>query len=97
MSKVQIIVGIILVALSGMYPLWAVYHLNKRLGRPEGPTTRQLMFWLAFTLSFPFALALTGAGLIARPLGLSPLYRGVVGGLWGFTLVAAIGYIWVKQ
>ncbi len=90
MEHVGVIAGILLIAVSGFYPLWAMYRLNKRLGRPDGPSTRELVLWLAFTLSFPFALALTGAGLVARPLALSSLYRSLVGGLWGFALVAGI-------
>ncbi|NPA91979.1 MAG: hypothetical protein GXO55_11150 [Chloroflexi bacterium] len=84
---VRVVLGIVLIAVAGMYPLWAMYRLNKRLGRPDGPSSRQLAVWLAFTLSFPFALALTGAALVAPALAQSPLYRAVVGGLWGFVAV----------
>lgn len=89
----QVILGILIIAVAGLYPMVAVYRLNKRLGRPEGPNARVLALWLAFTLSFPFALALTGAGLIAPRLGQSPLYRSVVGGLWGFALIAGGLYL----
>lgn len=80
--------GILLIVVGGMYPLWAMYRLNRRLGRPDGPTTAELAWTLAFILALPFAIALSGAALIAPVLASSSVYRAVLVSLWGISAVA---------
>ena len=89
--------GILMIVVGGLYPLAASYRLNKRLGRPDGPGPRALVGWLAFTLSFPFALALTGVAFLIPRLAGSPAFRLIVGSLWGFALVAGVGYLILKR
>ncbi len=90
----QVLLGLVLIVGAGLYPLWAVSRLNRRLGRPNGPSPLGLALWLAFTLSFPFALALTGTALIAAPLAHSLIYRAVVGGLWSTSVLVGILRLW---
>ncbi len=90
----QIGIGIVFIIVGGLYPLIAAYRMNRRLSRPDGPTTVMLVWWLAFTLSFPFALALTGVGLLVPHVGKRPPYVAIVGGLWLVALLAGLIYIW---
>ncbi len=96
-ALVRVLLGITLIVLGGMYPMWAVYRLNRRLGRPDGPTLGELVWWLVFTLSFPFALALSGVGLIATQLAASPVFWAVVLGLVGVALVGGLGYLYTTR
>jgi len=93
-DEARIGLGIVLIVIGGMYPLFAAYRMNRRLGRPEGPSTASLIWWLAFTLSFPFALALTGVGLLVPRVGIQIAYMAIVGGLWGVALIAGVIYLW---
>ncbi len=81
-----------MIALAGLYPLWAVFRLNRRLSRPDGPDTWTLVWWLVFTLSFPFALALFGAFVVAPRLGQSPVFWLSVGAFVVMALVGGLGY-----
>lgn len=92
-SGVQLALGILFIVVGGLYPLAAAYRMNKRLGRPEGPTVATLLWWLAFTLSFPFALALTGVGLILPRVAARVTFQAIVGGLWGVAVISGVAYI----
>jgi len=89
-NLVRALVGVALIVVGGLYPTWAMRRLNRRLGHADAPRGAHLAWILVFTLTFSFALALTGAALLARGLGASPAFRGVLVGLWIITLVAGV-------
>ena len=91
-ATVKLILGILLIAVGGLYPLVAVYRVNKRLGRDETLAGMRFVWWLIFTLVLPFALALTGVGLVIPVLGGARAFQVVVAGLWVLALVARLGY-----
>ncbi len=88
----RVLLGAGVIAVAGLYPLWAVFRLNRRLSRPDGPDTWTLVWWLVFTLSFPFALALVGAGIVAPRLGTSPVFWASIVGFAFMALVGGVGY-----
>ena len=90
---VRVLLGIVIIAVAGLYPLWAVFRLNRQLSRPSGPGIFSLIWWLMFTLSFPFALALLGAYVVAPPLGKSPVFWASVVGFGIIALIGGVGYV----
>ncbi len=87
------VLGILIIAVGGMYPLVVTYRFNKQLARPDGPTGRQLALWLTHTLTFPMALALGGAALVIPQLWASGVFRGVLLSFWLVSLIAGGIYL----
>ncbi len=88
----KVLAGIVLIVVGGLYPLFAVYRMNKRLGRDDAPTGMRFILWLIFTLTLPLAMALLGTALVIPPLAASGVFQGVVVGLWIAVLAAGTGY-----
>lgn len=87
------VLGLLIVAVGGMYPLVVTYRMNKQLARPDGPTGKQLTLWLGHMLTFPMALALSGAALIIPQLWRSGVFQGVVVAFWLVALLMGGAYV----
>ncbi len=91
------LLGILIVAVGGLYPLLLTYRINKQLGRPEGPSGVTLGLWLIHTLTFPMALALTGTALVIPALRTSAVFVGVTLAFWGVSVLCGIAYLVMRR
>ncbi len=64
----RVVLGILLIVAGAGYPIFAVYRLNRRLGRQPALTPRQLALTLAFNGILPVSLVFWGLGLMAPGL-----------------------------
>lgn len=92
-DPLRLAIGVVFIVVGGLYPLAAAYRMNRRLGRPDGPTGGMLVWWLAFTLSFPFALALSGVGLILPRVAARTPFLVIVGSLWTIAALSGLAYL----
>ncbi len=89
--------GILIVAVGGLYPLLSTYRMNKWIGRPEGPSELALGLWLLHTLTFPMALALTGVSMILPVFRSSAVFVGVMLSFWGISLMSGGAYLVIRR